>query len=235
MRAEFMQSSRQPVTRAYHKQGFLLHGLWPEFLNGSWPQYCDPAAPFNMTSVQDLLPELHTYWPSLVAADQAAFWAHEWTRHGTCMEPFFGASAAKEHAYFRLVLTLREHFDAWAMLQAQGIGPASTTTWLQVKKALETGWPAKIEVGCNFDKKGTRQLLEVLQIVSLGRRARAHALARTHTHTPNHTISMPLPTAARDRLRVQPCVERYACLLHLPAIPASRQGRACRRHYDVFL
>lgn len=141
--------------------GFLLHGLWPEFLNGSWPQYCDPAAPFNMTSVQDLLPELHTYWPSLVAADQAAFWAHEWTRHGTCMEPFFGASAAKEHAYFRLVLTLREHFDAWAMLQAQGIGPASTTTWLQVKKALETGWPAKIEVGCNFDKKGTRQLLEV--------------------------------------------------------------------------
>lgn len=162
MRAELVQSSRQPVTRAYHEQGFLLHGLWPEFLNGSWPQYCDPAAPFNMTSVQDLLPELHTYWPSLVAADQAAFWEHEWTLHVTCMEPFFGASAAKEHDYFRLVLTLREHFDAWAMLQAQGIGPASTTTWLQVKKALETGWPAKIEVGCNFDKKGTRQLLEVL-------------------------------------------------------------------------
>ena len=162
MRAELLQSSRQPVTRAYHPQGFLLHGLWPEFLNGSWPQYCDPAAPFNMTSVQDLLPELHTYWPSLVAADQAAFWEHEWTRHGTCMEPFFGGSEAKEHDYFRLVLTLREHFDAWAMLQAQGIGPASTTTWLQVKKALETGWPAKIEVGCNFDKKGTRQLLEVL-------------------------------------------------------------------------
>ena len=224
MRAELVQSSRQPVTRAYHEQGFLLHGLWPEFLNGSWPQYCDPAAPFNMTSVQDLLPELHTYWPSLVAADQAAFWEHEWTRHGTCMEPFFGASAAKEHDYFRLVLTLREHFDAWAMLQAQGIGPASTTTWLQVKKALETGWPAKIDVGCNFDKKGTRQLLEVLQIVSLGRRARTHALARTHTHTPNHTISTPLPTVARDRLRVEPCVERYACLLHLPAIPASRES-----------
>ena len=224
MRAELVQSSRQPVTRAYHEQGFLLHGLWPEFLNGSWPQYCDPAAPFNMTSVQDLLPELHTYWPSLVAADQAAFWEHEWTRHGTCMEPFFGASAAKEHDYFRLVLTLREHFDAWAMLQAQGIGPASTTTWLQVKKALETGWPAKIEVGCNFDKKGTRQLLEVLLIVSLGRRARTHVLARTHKHAPNHTMSTPLPTVARDRLRVEPCVERYACLLHLPAIPASRES-----------
>ena len=224
MRAELVQSSWQPVTRAYHEQGFLLHGLWPEFLNGSWPQYCDPAAPFNMTSVQDLLPELHTYWPSLVAADQAAFWEHEWTRHGTCMEPFFGASAAKEHDYFRLVLTLREHFDAWAMLQAQGIGPASTTTWLQVKKALETGWPAKIEVGCNFDKKGTRQLLEVLLIVSLGRRARTHVLARTHKHAPNHTISTPLPTVARDRLRVEPCVERYACLLHLPAIPASRES-----------
>ena len=204
MRAELLQSSRQPVTRAYHPQGFLLHGLWPEFLNGSWPQYCDPAAPFNMTSVQDLLPELHTYWPSLVAADQAAFWEHEWTRHGTCMEPFFGGSEAKEHDYFRLVLTLREHFDAWAMLQAKGIGPASTTTWLQVKKALETGWPAKIEVGCNFDKKGTRQLLEVLTDCVLGA-TRAHA-----SLTPNHTMSTRLPTVARDRLRVQLCVERYA-------------------------
>ena len=205
MRAELVQSSRQPVTRAYHEQGFLLHGLWPEFLNGSWPQYCDPAAPFNMTSVQDLLPELHTYWPSLVAADQAAFWEHEWTRHGTCMEPFFGASAAKEHDYFRLVLTLREHFDAWAMLQAQGIGPASTTTWLQVKKALETGWPAKIEVGCNFDKKGTRQLLEVLLIVSLGRRARTHALALARTHTYTHTKSHYIYASAHSCSRPSPC------------------------------
>jgi hypothetical protein len=33
-------------------QGWLLHGLWPEFNNGSWPQYCDPSAPFNMTAIQ---------------------------------------------------------------------------------------------------------------------------------------------------------------------------------------
>ena len=30
-----------------------------------------------MTALSDLVDDLHTYWPSLVAPDQSAFWAHE--------------------------------------------------------------------------------------------------------------------------------------------------------------
>jgi len=142
-------------------KGFLLHGLWPEFFNGTWPEYCDPAAPFNMTALSDLEDDLHTYWPSLMSPDQASFWAHEWTRHGTCMEPFFTSSAAKEHDFFALTLKLREGFDAFAMLSSKGIGPASTTSWEAVKMALEGTYGHKVEVGCNFDKAGKRQLLEV--------------------------------------------------------------------------
>ena len=66
--------------------GWTLHGLWPEFNDGTWPQYCDKTAPFNVTSLDDLRPELEAYWPSLMSKDFPAFWAHEWTRHGTCCE-----------------------------------------------------------------------------------------------------------------------------------------------------
>eukprot|EP00961_Rhodomonas_salina_P145411 1956860-Rhodomonas_salina.1 len=52
------------------QDGFLLHGLWPEFLNGSWPQFCDSSSPYNASAIKDLLPELHKYWPSLVSPDQ---------------------------------------------------------------------------------------------------------------------------------------------------------------------
>jgi len=141
--------------------GFLLHGLWPEYYNGSWPQYCDDSAPFNMTALEDLVDDLHTYWPSLVSPDQASFWAHEWTRHGTCMEPFFSSSSAPEHDYFALVLRLRESFDGFKILAAHGISPGSTTSWEKVKMALEGVFPKKVEVGCNFAKSGKRQLLEL--------------------------------------------------------------------------
>jgi len=141
--------------------GFLLHGLWPEFFNGSWPEYCDDKAPFNMTALADLVDDLHMYWPSLVSPDQSAFWAHEWTRHGTCMEGYFATSPAPEHDYFALVLKLREEFDAFEMLKSAGIGVGSTTSWEKVKMALDGGFGNKVEVGCNFDKSGKRQLLEV--------------------------------------------------------------------------
>mmetsp|Transcript_52047 Transcript_52047/g.127057 ORF Transcript_52047/g.127057 Transcript_52047/m.127057 type:complete len:265 (+) Transcript_52047:61-855(+) len=138
-------------------KGWLLHGLWPEFNNGSWPEYCDSSAPFNMTKIQDMLPELQEYWPSLVSPDEEAFWNHEWTRHGTCAEKM----TPEEHDYFRLVLTLREKFDAYKILASKGIMANSTTTWRAVKDALESVVGGTVEVGCNIDAQGRKQLYEV--------------------------------------------------------------------------
>mmetsp|Transcript_24389 Transcript_24389/g.20494 ORF Transcript_24389/g.20494 Transcript_24389/m.20494 type:complete len:151 (+) Transcript_24389:371-823(+) len=67
----------------------------------------------------------------------------------------------KSTTFFALTLKLREGFDAFAMLSSKGIGPASTTSWEAVKMALEGTYGHKVEVGCNFDKAGKRQLLEV--------------------------------------------------------------------------
>jgi ribonuclease T2 len=54
--------------------GFVLHGLWPQFTNGGYPENCAVDAslsPAARKSGESLYPS-----PKLVA--------HEWQRHGTC-------------------------------------------------------------------------------------------------------------------------------------------------------
>ena len=53
--------------------GFVLHGLWPQFDAGNWPQFCstDPLPPDARQLGNSLFPS-----PNLVE--------HEWQRHGTC-------------------------------------------------------------------------------------------------------------------------------------------------------
>jgi len=54
--------------------GFVLHGLWPQYLKGGWPQECAPITPL---SVADRA-QGGSLYPSRSLVD------HEWTKHGTC-------------------------------------------------------------------------------------------------------------------------------------------------------
>lgn len=53
--------------------GFVLHGLWPQNRDGSWPANCSShaPAPTNPSAWLDMTPDL-----SLIS--------HEWSKHGTC-------------------------------------------------------------------------------------------------------------------------------------------------------
>ncbi|QHN02659.1 ribonuclease T [Granulicella sp. WH15] len=53
--------------------GFVLHGLWPQNRDGSWPANCDnhEPGPTDPSAWLDITPDL-----SLIA--------HEWSKHGTC-------------------------------------------------------------------------------------------------------------------------------------------------------
>ena len=54
--------------------GFVLHGLWPQFSNGGYPENCAAGAPLSAAARkvgESLFPS-----PGLLA--------HEWQRHGTC-------------------------------------------------------------------------------------------------------------------------------------------------------
>ena len=64
--------------------GFVLHGLWPQYDAGNWPEFCTPG----VTLPPDAVQIGETLYPSPNLME------HEWQRHGTCS----GMDAA---TYFR--------------------------------------------------------------------------------------------------------------------------------------
>jgi ribonuclease T2 len=54
--------------------GFVVHGLWPENDNGSYPQHCALAQPVAQGTVQHML--------AIIPA--RGLIQHEWATHGTC-------------------------------------------------------------------------------------------------------------------------------------------------------
>ncbi|KAH6659344.1 ribonuclease T2 family protein [Truncatella angustata] len=96
---------------------WTLHGLWPDFCNGSYTQYCDlsrqydPIPSPNTTTGKvggtpvpaytgpnigtflepfgkfDLLAYMNKYWIAQ-NQDNAGFWGHEFSKHATCFSSF---------------------------------------------------------------------------------------------------------------------------------------------------
>jgi len=66
------------------RHGFVVHGLWPEFRNGTHPSNCSSAPGLSdPAKMLDIMPD-----PQLIA--------HEWEVHGTC-------SGLTADAYFDLI------------------------------------------------------------------------------------------------------------------------------------
>jgi ribonuclease T2 len=87
---------------------FTIHGLWPEFKNDTWPQYCTKED-FDPAQVADLRPVLRREWPS-VFSNNTVFWRHEWRKHGTCAENLCPL-LSDEHSFFFAVLALNQMYD----------------------------------------------------------------------------------------------------------------------------
>jgi len=52
--------------------GFIVHGLWPQYRRGGYPENCgQQRGPSNPASMLDIMPDLHLI-------------EHEWNTHGTC-------------------------------------------------------------------------------------------------------------------------------------------------------
>lgn len=89
---------------------FTIHGLWPDYNDGSWPSCCY-RSDFNEKEISTLIDGMEKYWPSLSCGSpsschggKGSFWGHEWEKHGTCSSPVF----RDEYSYF--VTTLNIYF-----------------------------------------------------------------------------------------------------------------------------
>ncbi|KAA8532975.1 hypothetical protein F0562_032908 [Nyssa sinensis] len=138
---------------------FGIHGLWPNYNDGSYPSDCDPNSPYNQSKISDLISRLQKSWPTLAcpSGTGSSFWSHEWVKHGTCSE-----SILTQHGYFKSTLDLKDKLNLLQILQSAGIEPDggfyslnSITT--AIKQAI--GYTPGIE--CNVDESGNSQLYQI--------------------------------------------------------------------------
>ncbi|XP_010683181.2 extracellular ribonuclease LE [Beta vulgaris subsp. vulgaris] len=138
---------------------FGIHGLWPNYDDGSYPSNCDPDSPFDLSEVEDLRSILQEEWPTLAcpSGDGTKFWSHEWEKHGTCSE-----SVLSQHSYFQTNLDLKEKINLLQVLKNAGIEPNGTLYSLgYIKNAIEEGVGFTPAIGCNVDPAGTTQLYRI--------------------------------------------------------------------------
>lgn len=57
-----------------HHFGFVVHGLWPENEDGSYPQHCASSSPVSQDIVRQMMPIMPA----------SGLIQHEWSTHGTC-------------------------------------------------------------------------------------------------------------------------------------------------------
>jgi ribonuclease T2 len=99
--------------------GFVVHGLWPQFVDG-YPEHCSTQPGLaNPSKMTDIMPD-----PSLVA--------HEWETHGTC-------SGLDPEAYFKLVRQAFASVKVPARLAAPN--QMSSMTPQQLKEEFVSGNP----------------------------------------------------------------------------------------------
>ncbi|CAO3620790.1 unnamed protein product [Cunninghamella echinulata] len=155
--------------RAGYKDKFTIHGLWNDFCDGTYPAYCDKSREF--TNITDILIENHQYqllqdlnnvWPnSQGVVDE--FWAHEWNKHGTCMntlEPTCYKEETKTDLaathqgmidYFQISMDLYKKYDLYKALKRHGMKPGRTYETARAQKAIQKEFGMFPDLRC--DKK----------------------------------------------------------------------------------
>ena len=82
----FCETHPNETSQCNHQgYGFVLHGLWPQNRNGSWPQHCRTNGTPDAATIEHTL----AFMPSRHLIE------HEWETHGAC-------TGLEPHAYFEL-------------------------------------------------------------------------------------------------------------------------------------
>lgn len=107
---------------------FTIHGLWPDYNDGSWPACCTRTN-FDEKEISTLRDALEKYWPSLscgsastCSGGRGSFWAHEWEKHGTCSFPVI----KDEYSYFLTVLNVYFKYNVTQVLIEAGYIPSNS-------------------------------------------------------------------------------------------------------------
>jgi len=144
-----------PAFGRLDKSHFTIHGLWPSRSGDDCATYpCDCSdEPFNASLLQPIMASMKENWPSLKGSEDASFWEHEFTKHGTC-------SGLKQLQYFNVTLNLRSTFNPGKGLSK--LHPSKTTPYsvAQIGRVMRAALGKGILLGCR-EQDGRQLLSEV--------------------------------------------------------------------------
>jgi len=137
---------------------FTLHGLWPNYYNTSYPEYCTgtplfDGTPYQLTKTHALTFPLRQYWPTLLPDRSTEwFWEYEYNKHGTCASSLPALNTQQK--YLQAALSLRGTHDLAQVLRAQGIVPRDDASYSvqYIKDVVRSVYGADPVIGCNTDR-----------------------------------------------------------------------------------
>jgi ribonuclease T2 len=165
---EQLREQREECT-APPLQEFTLHGLWPEYSSGGWPQYCSRAGKNDRKGYESETGEflrktaatssyrndddidggkVRCEWPSFHGST-LNFWDHEWDKHGTCAAPLLG----NRTEFFKTVVNLHDQFNLNRLFRSQGLWPVGNSQGIfdstEAAQAVEEAWGVKPKLACH--------------------------------------------------------------------------------------
>ncbi|CAN8293590.1 unnamed protein product [Cochlearia groenlandica] len=150
-----------PPKKGETASDFIIHGLWPQFNNGTWPAFCDQTNLFDISKVCYLVRKMEKKWTEWgvfsCPSNETNLWEHEWNKHGTCVLSVFD-----QHSYFQTNLKFKQKLHLLNILRRKGIKPNDGFYDLnKIKNAIKgvVGFVPGIE--CNEDVNGKKQLFQI--------------------------------------------------------------------------
>ncbi|RSL95219.1 Ribonuclease Trv [Fusarium ambrosium] len=142
---------------------WTIHGLWPDYCDGTYPQFCDTSREYDdirgivsQFLGNSTLSYINKYWVS-DNGDDESLWKHEWDKHGTCistLEPdcYTGYKTGAEAAdYVKRTVSLFKTLPTYKWLSEAGIEPSDSKTYTasEIQDALEEQHGAQVTLGCS--------------------------------------------------------------------------------------
>lgn len=150
-------TSAEACDRGSKYSRFTIHGLWPcRNSDPMAPHYCCFQNDFDLNKLSPIMSELHNNWYAYFGKNETLadkeFWAHEWTKHGTCakdIEKLHG-----ELNYFKTTLDLYSKLNVLDTLAKANIVPSKSIKYnaqkiIDTLRAMNAG--KAVEIECRFE------------------------------------------------------------------------------------
>ena len=138
---------------------WVIHGLWPNYWNGSWPQYCCDIA-FDQSTLSSVSKLLELKWPSLIDVEEDTLWEHEWSKHGTCC--YNNKRVGGEFKYFSETMNMYDQIPLRKWLEEAAIVPSNHASYniKHIYNAIQSNFKKRVAIDCIKDPDSKKSMID---------------------------------------------------------------------------